>query len=187
MAIAGQRSDYCWIEVRDPEESPSPLEPSESGEIPADRLTLVQPETLRPRLDSVSMPLWAAVADDPAGNELAQLTDFLKLPQLIQEALHRRPQHPFEMMVVANADRIEQFYAVDPMLIRAFFNLFRKLEVSVLVTSPPTERVDSTLFDLLLRIVEDPLRIRVEKGEAPWSSGAEIPIQLTSLRRASPA
>ena len=175
--VSAMKGDYCWIEVRDPDSLPEAGEPSQAGAIPPDRLTLVRPESLRPTTEPADLPLWAAVRDDPASNELARLTDFLKLPQIVQEALHRRPKQPFTTMVVANGDRIAEFYAdVDPMLIRAFFNLFRKLGVAVIATSTHIGPVDSTLFDIILRVEQGASRIKIEKGGPPELEGTEIPV-----------
>jgi hypothetical protein len=172
----GLGDNYCWIEVRDPDDPPSELDPSATGEIPPDRITFVRKETLRPSQPEETLALWAAVREDPLSEELSQVTGFLRLPQLVQEALNRRPRRPFNTLVIANADRIEEFYAVDPLLIRAFFNLFRSLKLGFIATSTRAEKVESGLFDFLLRVSEDSTQFEVEKGDEAWPEGTVVPL-----------
>jgi hypothetical protein len=110
LARANDAHPY-WVTVRDPDdklEAPGPLE---LGWIPDDHLFVLSRNEAKPQ-DAVSnLALWTVVRSDEPDSVIGDLTDFLRLPSAVQDALSRYGQDSFRpVFVVANTDRVRNYY-----------------------------------------------------------------------------
>lgn len=100
-----------WVDVRDPNDYLDPPGPVELGWIPDDQLFVVSRSEAKPQ-DAVSnLALWTVVRSDEPRSVLGGLTDFLRLPPSIQEAISRYGRESYRpVFVVANTDRVREYY-----------------------------------------------------------------------------
>jgi hypothetical protein len=100
-----------WVDVRDPNDYLDPPGPVEMGWIPDDHLFVVSRSEAKPQ-DAVSnLALWTVVRSDEPRSVIGGLTDFLRLPPSIQDALSRYGRENYRpAFVVANTDRVREYY-----------------------------------------------------------------------------
>lgn len=109
-----------WVDVRDPDDQLEAKGPVELGWVPDDHLFVLSRTEAKPQ-DAVSnLALWTVVRSDESSFVIAGLTDFLRLPATVQEALSRYGQESFRpVFVVANTDRVRNFYPTNETGVRA--------------------------------------------------------------------
>ncbi|MGC2288981.1 MAG: hypothetical protein WA688_03895 [Thermoplasmata archaeon] len=101
-----------WLDVRDPARPSEGPDPGNTGWIPPDRLFVSEGgrglEPTRPGADS---ELWSIVRSDEPASVLSHLTDFLRLPEVIQEILSATPPNGGpKALIAANSDRIAHLF-----------------------------------------------------------------------------
>ena len=103
-----------WVDIREREGESDVTGPTEMGWIPEERLFFVSPADARPQDAVANMALWSVVRSDEPKAVVATLTDFLRLPPTVQDAVSRvgaAPSRP--VFVVANTDRVRAHYPKD--------------------------------------------------------------------------
>jgi hypothetical protein len=193
MARANNRSPW-WLQIRDPSDSVAPPGPAELGWLDEKRLFFTDPESAKPQDDVGKSALWTVIRPDEPPIVVAQLTDFLRLPPMVQELIGEfgsgDARHPF---VIANADRVRRYYPRDAAGVRPVLDAM--LVVGALpmfgATSPPG--AGRFAFDCVFELrVPDLARWRqgslfCEKlpSASPFAEGSAIPLtDLPSLEAA---
>jgi hypothetical protein len=146
--------DFRWLSIRGSKESVSDEEGWVRRMLPAARVLapisegdLGQgPQVARTTFDSM-------VRCEGATEERIALDHFLLLPPRLQGILDEdvtedRPR----TVVVANTNRIRQFYPLDPDAIRAYTDVFLRSGFSMVVTSNPPPYPGRYGFDIVLRL-----------------------------------
>lgn len=110
-----------WVDIRDPSAGPDHSSPSELGWVPEDHLYLVSPADAKPQDAEANMALWAVVRSDEPESVISELTDFLRLPPTVQKAVSRSGAEAARpVFVVANCDRVREYYPKNPAGVRPF-------------------------------------------------------------------
>jgi hypothetical protein len=101
-----------WLDVRDSRARDEGPDPGSMGWIPPDRLFVSQDgHGLEEEVDGAMEALWTIVRSDEPASVLSNLTDFLRLPELIQEILSATsPTGTPKAMVAANSDRVTHLF-----------------------------------------------------------------------------
>jgi hypothetical protein len=139
MATANDPSPI-WVDLRGPDNAPDLGGPAELGWIPDHNLFIVSASDARPQDAMGNLALWTMIRSDEPDAAVSQLTDFLRLPSAVQEAVSRaggagaRP-----MFVVANSDRVRDYYPRDARGVRPIIDAMIHSGVLPLFgsTSPP--------------------------------------------------
>lgn len=110
LARANDAQPY-WVDVRDPNDYLDPPGPVELGWIPDDHLFVVSRSEAKPQ-DAVSnLALWTVVRSDEPRSVIGGLTDFLRLPPQLQDAVSQYGRESYRpVFVVANTDRVREYY-----------------------------------------------------------------------------
>jgi hypothetical protein len=112
-----------WIDIQDPRHGDDPDSPVGLGWIPDDHLfSVVESET--PPLDAeANMALWTIIRSDEPRSMIAQFTDFLRLPRIVQHAISgSRSEQGRPVFVIANADRARSYYPTTASDVRPFID-----------------------------------------------------------------
>jgi hypothetical protein len=131
-----------WLEVTDPGEDP---EPRRLGWIPPDRLYVSERrEDLEPARAMGNLALWGIVRSDEPATLLARLTDFVRLPPLVQEVLGgSTPTNRPRALAVGNAGRVAQLFRERPEELQWLVTYLRESSLSLVaggVQPPGTAR-----------------------------------------------
>ena len=164
LARANDSRPY-WVDVRDPNEYLDPPGPVEMGWIPDDHLFVVSRSEAKPQ-DAVSnLALWTVVRSDEPRSVIGGLTDFLRLPPSIQEALSRYGRESFRpVFVVANTDRVREYYPRNVTGVRAIIEAMIRGGVIPVFASLSPPGPGRLAFDLVFEVTAPDL--------AHWREGA---------------
>ena len=101
-----------WLDVRDPRSTGEGPDPGNVGWVPPDRLFVSEGgRGLEPGRPGTQADLWAIVRADEPATVLSHLTDFLRLPEVIQEILSATtPVDGPRAVVVAGSDRVAHLF-----------------------------------------------------------------------------
>jgi len=100
-----------WIEICERGTAPDTEGPASLGWIPDDHLFFVHPTDARPENGIANLALTGLVRSDEPTAVLAEITDFLRLPSIVQDAMSRLPGGPERSaFVVANTDKVRSYY-----------------------------------------------------------------------------
>jgi hypothetical protein len=122
LAKINDPSPY-WVEIQDPRHVDDPEGPVRLGWIPDDHLfSVVESET--PPLDAeANMALWSVIRSDEPRSRIAQFTDFLRLPRIVQYAISgSQSERGRPVFVIANADRARAYYPTTASDVRPFID-----------------------------------------------------------------
>ncbi|MGA8275690.1 MAG: hypothetical protein WB789_09635 [Thermoplasmata archaeon] len=100
-----------WVDLREASRAGDPTDPVGLGRIPDDHLYVVLEADARPQEAEANKALWTVVRADDPESEVAEFTDFLRLPPVVQEAVSRsKRDHHRPVFVIANSDRVRSYY-----------------------------------------------------------------------------
>lgn len=101
-----------WLDVRASGAGSDGPDPGSTGWIPPDRLFVSEGgHGLEPEAPGAESALWTIVRSDEPASVLSHLTDFLRLPELIQEILSAAsPNQGPKALVAANTDRVSHLF-----------------------------------------------------------------------------
>lgn len=135
-----------WLEMLQKGEEPDPLR---LRWIPPERLfPSERPEDLEPSQGVGNLALWSIVRSDEPSDQLAHLTDFVRLPPLIQELLGQVPQGPtLRALAVGNADRVEHLFRERTDEFRGLLEYLTASSVCLVVGATGSPGVHRGLFD----------------------------------------
>lgn len=152
MARASDPHPY-WVDVRDPEDQLEAKGPVELGWIPDDHLFVLSRMEAKPQ-DAVSnMALWTVVRSDEPQSVIAGLTDFLRLPPAVQEALSSYAQENFRpVFVVTNTDRVRNYYPRNETGVRAVLESMLQAGVNPIFTAVGPPGPGRMAFDYVFEV-----------------------------------
>ena len=187
FARANDSNPY-WVDIRDPNDYLDPPGPVESGWIPDDHLFVVSRSEAKPQ-DAVSnLALWTVVRSDEPRSVIGGLTDFLRLPPPIQEALSRYGQESYRpVFVVANSDRVRENYPRNVEGVRAVVEAMIRGGVTPIFAALSPPGPGRFAFDLVFEVLAPDLAhwregiIRCEKSLEGTSFRTEQRIPLKSV------
>ena len=135
--------DFYWNDLRELDEVIEEDDPLSLGWVPEDHLFRTQRASdARPQDALGNLALWTFVRTDDPASSLTRISDFLRLPDLVQEAVARLVPHGGPRVVAcANTDRVREYYPVDRAGVRGVINGFLEGGVSPMMSalSPPGE------------------------------------------------
>lgn len=141
--VRSNDSSPFWLDIRDPADPPREPGPVELGWIPRDRLFVVgEPSEVRPQNAVANLALSAFVREDEPPQVLAHLSDFLRLPPILQEIVSR-PEHAetSHAVAISNTDRVRRDYPTTVEGVRHVIEPFLAAPILPFLsaTSPPGE------------------------------------------------
>lgn len=142
-----------WVDVRDPKDFLDPPGPVELGWIPNDHLFVVSRSEARPQ-DAVSnLALWTVIRSDEPDSVIGGLTDFLRLPPPIQEAISQYGRENYRpVFVVANTDRVREYYPQNAIGVRAIIETMVRGGVIPIFASLSPPGPGRLAFELVLEV-----------------------------------
>jgi hypothetical protein len=100
-----------WIDIRDSHRTGDSTDPVGLGKIAEDHLYTIVEDDARPEDAEANLALWSVVRSDEPKAAVAEFTDFLRLPRLVQEAVSRsRSDGGRPVFVFANVDHVRPYY-----------------------------------------------------------------------------
>ena len=145
---------FYWVDIRETGGAPDIEGPVELGWIEEDHLYVArQPEDFRPQDALGNLALWTIVRSDEPESTLTRLSDFLRLPDLIQEFISRLAPHEGpRVMAIANTDRVRGFYPTDPHGVRAVLDGFLEGGVLPFMAARAPPGAGRTAFDFVFEV-----------------------------------
>lgn len=133
-----------WLEVRDGGGGHDGPTVASAGWVPPERVFLSEAGSgLEPNDGVANLALGSIVRSDEPAEALTELTDFLRLPELLQEAIGRAMPAPSpRAIVLANVERVEQLFPREPGSLHRFLHSILTRSVSLVAahTGPPREQ-----------------------------------------------
>jgi len=143
-----------WLEVHEGLDGHDGPSVASAGWVPAERvLWSAAGSGLEPNDAIANLALWAVVRSDEPVGEVTDLTDFLRLPELIQEAIGRavidsRPR----TLVVANTERADQLVPHERSSLQRFLRSITNRSVSLVVAHTGTPLEQRFAFSAAFRV-----------------------------------
>ena len=143
-----------WLDVRG---SGVPLDgpdPASTGWIPPDRLFVSENgRGLEGYQHPVEKALWTIVRSDEPKSVLSHLSDFLHLPELIQEILSAaEPSGNPRALVAANTDRVVQLFPREPGELQRFLRTLAESSLSIVAAHTGPSGPGRFAFDTVFRV-----------------------------------
>ncbi len=143
---------FQWVDIRVPGETRSALDPVGLGWVPGDRCWAIEsPTALRPTDIGANYAMFAYLRADESPAAIAQVTDFLRLPDISQRILATRPPESRPGVVaVPNAHRVMATFGADQ--VPSILNAHRNSGFSVYVGYAEAIGAGGEAFDLVLHL-----------------------------------
>jgi len=146
--------EFRWISIREASGRPSDEESWVRRLMPADRILDPLSDTEMgqgPRPPRAAFD--ALIRPEGAANERIALDHFFLLPPRLQRMLDESsPSSSPRTVVVANTNRVRDFYPTDPDRLRAYTEVFPRSGFSMITTSIPPPYNGRYGFDVVLRM-----------------------------------
>jgi hypothetical protein len=166
--VRSNDSSPFWLDIREPTDAPTEPGPVELGWISHERLFVVgEPSEARPQNGVGDAALAAFVRGDEPPQVLAHLSDFLRLPPIVQEIVSRIERvDTAHAVAIANTDRVRRDYPTTVEGVRHVIEPFLAAPILPFLsaTSPPGE--GRWAFDFVFEVRA--------KDIARWSEGLLI-------------
>lgn len=123
-----------WLNVKDSRTRSIDPDPGSVGWIPPDRMFVSEDgRGLEVMVEGAMQALSTVVRSDEPASALSNLTEFLKLPELIQDILSAAPENGApKALVAANSDRVTHLFPQTAKGLRQFFATIAAANVSIL-------------------------------------------------------
>jgi hypothetical protein len=157
-----------WLDVRDPTAQSDGPDPGSTGWIPPDRLFVSEGgRGLEVAPENLGKALWTIVRSDEPESVLSHLTDFLRLPELIQEILSATGSGlGIKALVAANTDRVAHLFSRTAEGLQHFLGTLAASHLSIVAAHTGTTVPGRFGFATVFRVdVESPAR---------WSEGTIV-------------
>ncbi|MGA7861644.1 MAG: hypothetical protein WCB19_07280, partial [Thermoplasmata archaeon] len=148
-----------WLDVRDGKESSDSPDPASTGWIPPDRLFISEGgRGLEAEAPGTEAALWTIVRSDEPASVLSHLTDFLRLPELIQEILSTTGTNGGpKALVTANSDRVTHLFPRTAEGLQRFLRTLAASSLSIVAAHTGTGGPGRFGFETVFRLdVESP-------------------------------
>ena len=143
-----------WLEVRGPAEDGDDTTAATAGWVPSDRYFVSHDGTGLEANDAVAnLALWTIVRSDEPTEVLADLTDFLRLPRLLQEMIGQAmPDSSPRALVVANVERVKHLFPGGPGGLRRFLSTILNHSASLVVAHTGQPGEERWAFNAVFRV-----------------------------------
>ncbi len=149
-------SNPYWVDIRDAQQTEEPGGPVDLGRIPEDHLYIILEVDARPQDAEANMALWTVVRPDESASSVAEFTDFLRLPRLVQEAVSRsRTDGTRPVFVFANADHVRPYYPKTAADVRPSIDAIVHAGVTPIFAARGPPGAGRWAFDFVFEIRED--------------------------------
>jgi hypothetical protein len=149
-------SNPYWVDIRDAASSDEPTGPVDMGRIPDDHLYIILEVDARPQNAEANMALWTVVRADESPATVAEFTDFLRLPRLVQEAVSRsRSEGARPVFVFANADHVRPYYPKTAADVRPSIDAIVHAGVTPIFAARGHPGAGRWAFDFVFEVRED--------------------------------
>jgi hypothetical protein len=147
--------EFEWVEIEETHDERPRFDPVQLGWIPKGRLWLVDhPDALRPDDLSASLSLTRTIRSDEPPEVLAQITEFLRLPDRSQRILATRPPYGKPGVVaIANAHRVEGNFAASR--VPSILTVHRNAGFSVFIGYNEAAGAGRDVFDFVFHLDGD--------------------------------
>jgi len=144
--------EFQWLDIGVPGEERTPVDPVRLGWIPEERLWLIErPDALRPDDLTANLALFGLIRSDEPPTTLAQVAEFLRLPQVSQRILATRPSDGRPgALAVTNAHRVMAVFPPDR--VPPILSVHRNAGFSVFVGYADSAGPGRFLFDFVIRL-----------------------------------
>ena len=120
-----------WVDIQATHDTVEPDDPVGRGWIPSDHLFAVVESDARPLNAEANMALWTVVRSDEPKSKIAEFTDFLRLPRVVQDGISgSRSDHGRPVFVIANADRARAYYPLTAADVRPYIDSMLHAEIT---------------------------------------------------------
>lgn len=128
-----------WVDFRGGSATADASGPIALGKIPPHHLYVISRSEARPLPTVPDRTLWTMIRSDEPKESLLEFSDFLRLPPQVQEVLAARGEAaPRPAIVLANTDRVRDYYPHTIDGIRPFvLTALRANVLPILASSPP--------------------------------------------------
>ena len=170
---------FVWLDITDPSGPEDSFESMLGPMVDSSRrYSTHTPADLQPETAAANAAAWNLIRPDEPKEVVANLFDFLRLPQTVQSiASQLQPVNGPAVLFVTNTDRIAEFYPQELESTRGLVDVFARQTIKLIVAYSGPERTDRFAFDYVYRIDPGPdaqwstARLVRERGELP--TGAE--------------
>jgi hypothetical protein len=145
---------FRWISVRELPKVPAEEERWIERLLPKNQvLEPVSPADLGKSPRVARKTFDSTIREEGAGAERIALDHFFLLPQRLQRIFDEpHPSSAPRAIVVANTNRVRDFYPTDPDRLRVFTEVFPRVGISIITTSIPPPFRGRYGFDIVLRL-----------------------------------
>lgn len=143
-----------WLDVRDRGAVLDGPDPASTGWIPPDRLFVSENgRGLESHQDPAEKALWTIVRSDEPASVLSHLSDFLHLPELIQEILSAaEPAGAPKALVAANTDLVVHLFPREPAELQRFLRTLGDSSLSIVAAHTGASGPGRFAFDIVFRV-----------------------------------
>jgi hypothetical protein len=154
-----------WVDFRVVDTAPDESGPVACGVVPKDHLYVVTRSEAKPGPALTDKSLWTVIRPDEPKETIQEFTDFLRIPPRAQEIVSGAGgQRRRLALVVANSDRVRDFYPHYAKLIRALVDTCVRANMLPIFASLPPTDPGYLAFDLVFEARA--------KGLAQWREGS---------------
>ncbi|MGA8663598.1 MAG: hypothetical protein WB809_00795 [Thermoplasmata archaeon] len=164
---AATHPSLYWVSICEEGIPPMAEDPIRLGWVTEERhYTLATPDA-RPQDAVANMALGTVLRSDESESNLAEFTDFIRLPGVIQDAVSRSGvDPPRPVLVVADTDRVRSYYPTDVEGVRHVIDPFRRNQMLCIFTAVGSPGAGRMAFDFVFKVQADSL--------ARWRAGQLI-------------
>jgi len=176
---------FRWITIREAPTTRSEEERLVARLVPPERILEPVATTDLARTPRVARSTFdALIRPEGAGADRYAVDQLLLLPERLQRLVEENDISSVpRTLVVANTNRVREFYPTDPERLRAFTQLFPRVGLSVITTSLPPPYKGRYGFDIVLRVDvakasewrEANLVVEKGLGSGEFRTGASFP------------
>jgi len=150
-----------WVDIRNADRAGEPSGPVALGRIPGDHLYIVSEAEARPENAQANGTLWTVVRSDEPAPEVAEFTDFLRLPRTVQEAVSRSGSEGRRpVFVFANTDRVRPYYPTTAADVRPIVDAMVRAGVTPIFAATGPPGAGRWAFDFVFEVRADPTHDR---------------------------
>jgi len=156
-----------WVSICDEGRVPEIEDPIRLGWVSEDRHYVLSTPDARPQDAVANMALGTIVRSDEPESTLSEITDFIRLPGVIQDAVSRSGiDPPRPVLVVADSDRVRAYYPTDVEGVRHVIDPFRRNQMLAIFTAVGAPGAGRMAFDFVFKVQAQSL--------ATWKAGQLI-------------
>ncbi|MGP8072259.1 MAG: hypothetical protein ACLPZM_03915 [Thermoplasmata archaeon] len=142
-----------WVTICDDVNSPQGDDPIQLGWVTEDHHYVLATQDARPQDAVANMALGTIVRSDEPEAVLAEITDFIRLPGVIQDAVSRSGVDPLRpVLVVADTDRVRAFYPKEPQGVSHVIDPLRRNQMLTIFAAVGEPGAGRMAFDFVIEV-----------------------------------